>query len=97
MIIKQDKLAQTQTLRSDWGRKSLRVDALVPTGFLKFKLGRTHVGTTDAEVTAMIEERIAAQTDPGWTDALIAQTIEAALWIHHENRAEYTAVMSGRL
>jgi len=27
--------------------------------------------------------------------ATIRQTLAAALWLHHENRAEYTGVMSG--
>lgn len=72
-----------------------RVDKLVPTIVIDRKLGRVHVGTSDSEVTAMIEEALAAVTDPRWTPALRRQTLRYALWRHHRNLAEYAWVMGG--
>lgn len=89
-----------RVLKSEWGRESLTVDEKIPTVALRFILGRVHVMTPDEEVTVMILERIAAAKHRGeqiYTDEQREQTIAAALWLHHENRAEYVGVMSGSL
>ena len=87
----------TQTLESQYGQEPLTVDALVPTAALRYHLGRVHVATPDVEVLADIEPyvRKAAATDDRWTDEIVGQTLEAALWIHHEGMAEYRFVMGG--
>lgn len=84
------------TLKSEWGRESLTVNDEIPTTELLYILGWVHAGTSDEEVTAIIEERI-DRVAAHYTPAQREQTIAAALWLHHENRAEYTAVMSGRI
>jgi hypothetical protein len=65
---------------------------------LGFHLGRTHIGTSDGEVlrdtVRAIRKAAAANPEP-WTREMRRETLRAALWIHHENRAEYTRVMSG--
>lgn len=73
-----------------------KVDPLVPTHALDWKLGQTHVGTPDAEVIRMVEDAIAQQTDPRWTATIKRQTVRYALWRHHLNQSEYRFVMGGR-
>ena len=72
------------------------VNPLVPTYSVDRILGRIHVATPEAEVSAMIEERMAAQTDPAWTPAIREQTVRYALWRHRENFRFYADVMRGR-
>jgi hypothetical protein len=86
-----------RTLKSEWGRESLTVNDEIPTTALRWILGSTHVGTPDEEIVAMVKERIATlkQIETRYTAEQEEQTIAAALWLHHENRAEYAAVMSG--
>jgi hypothetical protein len=86
-------------LESEWGRSPLTVDDLVPTVLLRFRLGRTHVGTPTLDVCRDTWKSVkhAADRDPRWTRELRKQTLAAAIWLHHENRAEYHAVMSGRI
>lgn len=87
-----------QTLTSQWGREPLTVDSLVPTIALRHHLGWTHVGTSDLEVARDIV-RTMRRVDHGetlWTHEIKLQTLRAALWLHHENQAEYARVMSGR-
>jgi hypothetical protein len=69
-----------------------RVDPLVPTHDVDRILGWTHVRTPDADVVAMLNERMASVTDPRWTPAIRRQTIRYALWRHHRNLAEALAV-----
>lgn len=87
----------TQTLKSEWGREPLRVDALVPTVMLRSHLAHVHVGTPDEDVIAETRAEIerVRSTDDRWTDEIVEQTIAAALWIHHEHRAKHRNVMSG--
>jgi hypothetical protein len=87
-----------QTFKSQYGRKGIRVDDVVPTRSIISRLGRTHVGTPTAEIETMIRDQIArAQTanPAGWTPAIVAQTVRFALWRHAENLAEYQFVMGG--
>lgn len=89
--------AQTVTHRSQYGREDITVSALCPTVAIAFQLGRTHVGTTDRSVRAMIRRAIAEArlNDPRWDSApgLDDEAVRFALWRHHENLAEYQAVM----
>lgn len=92
-------MSKQRMLKSDWGRESLTVGPEIPTVALRHILGRVHVMTPDEEVTAMVTERIdrANEKRERYSAEQREQTIAAALWLHHENRAEYVAVMSGRL
>lgn len=89
-----------QTLTSEWGLEPLTVARKIPTVALRYRLGRVHVMTPDDEIVAMIKEAIdhgnAHGAVPIYTPEQREQTIRAALWIHHEQRAEYAGVMSGR-
>ena len=87
-----------QVLTSDWGQEPLTVRREIPTVALRFLLGRVHVMTPDEDVVAMIKERLDLRRNPRshlYTPEQREQTIAAALWLHHENRAEYVGVMSG--
>lgn len=84
-----------QTLTSDWDREPLEVTDEIPTTFLHYLLGRTHVGTSDEAVRSMLERRLNKYKHK-YTTEQREQTIAAGLWYHHENQAEYKAVMSGR-
>lgn len=87
---------KTQTLESIWDREPLVCGSEIPTGALRHKLGWTHVSTPDSDVEHMVRE--ACDRAPvDYTPAQIDETVRAALWLHEENRAEYRAVMSGRL
>ena len=87
----------TQTLTSQYGQEPLTVDALVPTVALRDKLGWTHISTPDSEVEQSTREQIAkiSKTHAGWTAELADQTVQAALWLHQENRLLYRWVMNG--
>ena len=75
-----------------------RLSPKVPTRAIDRKLDRTHVGTSDEAIVAMIEEAIASSPDLGlFTKAIRRQTIAYALWRHRQNRALYVAVATGRL
>ncbi len=91
--------AKRQTFKSQYGRKGISISALCPTYALTSRLGRTHVGTPDEEIVAMVEEQVAkvrgTKRDDGWTPALEREAIRFALWRHHENLAEYAWVMGG--
>ena len=90
---------ETQTLISQWGREPLTIRANIPTAMLQFHLGRTHIGTQDGEVlrdTARAIRKAAIANPEAWPRQVRRDTLRAALWIHHENRAEYVCVMSGR-
>jgi len=89
---------ETQTLTSEWNREPLTIAAMVPTAMLRFHLGRTHIGTSDGEVlrdTARAIRKAATANPEPWTREIRRETLRAALWLHHENRAEYARVMSG--
>lgn len=90
-----------QTLTSEWGRKPLTVASDVPTVALRFRLGRTHVGTCDLEVARDVWQAIRQAnshgTVPLYSRRARRETLAAALWIHHEQRAAYACVMSGAL
>jgi hypothetical protein len=88
-----------QTLTSQWGQQPLEVADCVPTRMLRFKLGRTHVGTSDLEVARMIVAAMGtarADAPDAWTRQVQRETLQAGLWLHRENRREYGGVMSGR-
>ena len=87
---------KTQTLESQWGQPTLVVGAEIPTYILKRRLGRTHVMTPDAEIELLVRQAI-RKAPLEYSDKQRDETIEAALWIHHENRAEYIAVTNGLL
>ena len=87
---------RTQTLESQWGRPSLTVAAEIPTRALRHKLGRVHVGTDEGELLREIAAAMLRSPD-SYSDEQQRQTLEAARWLHAENRAEFAAVMAGRL
>ncbi len=68
-----------------------RVDAKVPKGTIQWLVGRMHVGESDAHVRSEIERR----AGPEWTPRLVKQAGDYAVWVHHQNRAEYNWVMGG--
>jgi len=91
-----------QQLVSQYGQETLELDSAVPTYSLRRHFGSVHVSKTDEQITRMIKTRITKikklvpdEADK-WTDEIVSQTIQAALWFHHENQLEYRAVMSGR-
>ena len=89
----------SQVLESEWGQEPLTVGSQIPTVALRLLLGRVHVMTADEEIERMIGERIDRGNGTGgrlFTPEEREQTIAAGLWLHHENRAEYIGVMSGR-
>jgi hypothetical protein len=60
-------------------------------------LGRTHVGTPDAEVhekiQGAIDQAASGKQGESWTPAIRRQTVRYGLWRHRANRQEYTDVM----
>jgi hypothetical protein len=88
-----------QVLKSQYGRKGIRVDDVVPTHALTSWLGRMHVGTPAGEVETMVRAQVTLNRrksdDQGWTDRLAEETVRFALWRHAENLAEYVWVMNG--
>jgi len=92
MIVQNKK---SQSLRSQYGQPTLRLDKLVPTGSLEWKLGQIHVGTSNREVLEMVDAQLelVRKTEPRWTERLMQQTRMAALWIHREHLLEYQWVM----
>jgi hypothetical protein len=86
-----------QTATSSYGRKGIRVDDLVPTRAIRRRMGSVHITAPDSYVEKLVRTEIAQQTDPRWTAKLADQTVRYALWIHHENGAEYSFVMGGSL
>lgn len=88
-----------QVFRSQYGRPRIQVPAECPTRSIRHRLASTYVGTSDADVEAMIREAVAAQAARGnvFTAKQEADAVRFGLWQHAENRAEYRAVMSGRL
>jgi Arc/MetJ family transcription regulator len=87
-----------QTFRSQYGRKGIRVDDVVPTRSITRTLGRTHVGTPSSAVETMVRDQIASRIDigaTGWEPRIVEQTVRFALWRHAENLAEYTFVTGG--
>lgn len=73
------------------GEFGRRWDARVPRNHIKWLMGRVHVGTSNDEVQADIERRCAAS--PGFTPALIRQSVAYALECHKRNRELYVHVM----
>ena len=62
--------------------------------------GSQHVCTPEAEILSIVAERVkdAQLQNPSepWSDALVAETLTAAAWLHREQYLEYCAVTSGR-
>ena len=76
--------------RYEYGKRWL---VQVPRADVRWLMGRIHVGTPDAEVAADIRGRCEGQ--PGYTPAVIRQTVAFALECHRRNRGEYRRVMRG--
>lgn len=81
-----------QTLESLYDREPLTVADEIPTSALRHLLGSKHVRTPDAVIERWVRGKI-AKSGVDYTPQQIEQTIQAALWIHHENLAEYKWVM----
>ena len=91
-------VAESQSFRSQYGRKGIRVAGPVPTYAIRRHLGNVHVGASFADVERETREQIQQQIDAGadgWTEAIIRDTVRFTLWQHAENRAEYAYVMGG--
>lgn len=71
--------------RYEYGK---RWDSRVPRADISWLMGRVHVGTTDAEITADIHKRCDGK--PGYTDSIIRQSIAYALECHRRNRKLFT-------
>lgn len=87
-----------QTFTSEYGRKGIVVSASCPTRALRRRLSQTHVGTSEADVAAMVHDAIAGQRadgNTGWTEAAESEAVRFALWQHAENLASYAWVMGG--
>jgi hypothetical protein len=69
-----------------------RWDARVPRVDIHWLIGRVHVGTSDDEVAADVRKRCTA---PGYTPAIVRQSVAYALECHRRNRALYSRVMGG--
>ena len=82
---------KTQSLVSEWGQPTLVVSKEIPTHVLRRRLGREHVMTPDAEIELLVRQAIRKSPNQ-YTPTQVQQTVQAALWIHHENRAEYIAI-----
>lgn len=85
----------TQTLESQWGREPLTVSFEIPTVMLRFRLAREHVSTPDDAIVTLVSEAVDRQGT--YTAEQRAETLAAALWIHHEQQAAHRAVATGRL
>jgi hypothetical protein len=86
-----------QSFRSQYGRRGISVSSPCPTYAISRKLGNVHVKESDAYVEDMIRTAPGIDKDPRWTDKMVDEAVRFALWRHHENRAEYRAVMSGSI
>ncbi len=75
--------------RYEYGK---RWDARVPRGDINWLMGRVHVGTDETEIAADIRKRCTA---PGYTPAIVRQSIAYALECHKRNRDLYSRVMRG--
>ena len=88
---------QTQTLESNHGQPPLIVHMWVPTGALRFILGRTHIGTPMREVLREVRRRMNKSGDADfYTRDIRKDTYRAAIWIHRENIGAHRDVMGGR-
>ena len=72
-----------------------RWNAQVPRTGLRFLVDRLHVGVSDQEIADDITRRVAGK--PGFTPAIVRQSIAFAIECHHRNQGLFTRVMSGRL
>jgi hypothetical protein len=61
-----------------------RWDARVPRADIHWLMGRVHVATADDEIAADIRRRCADQ--PGYTAAIVRQSVAYALECHKRNR-----------
>lgn len=64
--------------------KRYKLDARIPTGGIRWLMGRVHVGTPDDEVRADIRERAKVN---GWPAELVPVAEAYALKCHHDNQA----------
>ena len=86
-----------QTKKSQWGNKGIRVSDACPTRAIDWKMGKISVATSDVEISNIVRTGVKASKDGRWTPALTKEAIRYALWVHHENQAEYGAVMGASL
>jgi hypothetical protein len=75
--------------RYEYGK---RWDARVPRADINWLMGRVHVSATEDEIAADITRRCNA---PGYTPALIRQSVKYALECHKRNRDLYNHVVRG--
>lgn len=59
----------------------------IPTGFIRWLMGNTHVGTDPHKVADDIVRRAVAA--PGWTIEDVDCAVGYALEVHHQNYADY--------
>lgn len=92
-----------QDIKSNWGRKGIRVADKTPTRAIRHHLGNVHVGVPTSEVVDEVKAEIARvivkhpdEADQ-WTEKLISDTLRFAAWQHEEDRAEYAVVMGASL
>lgn len=92
-----------QNIKSNFGRKGIRVPDRCPTRAIRHHLGNVNVNTSmrmiELEVRANIARQVAKRGPEAaeWTDSMINHTVRFALWQHEENRAEYAVVMGAAL
>lgn len=92
-----------QDIKSDFGRKGIRVSDKCPTRAIRHHLGNVNVSTSlrdvldevKAEISHQILTNTAERDD--WTEKLISDTLRFTRWQHLENRAEYAVVMGASL
>jgi len=71
--------------------KRYKLDALVPAHEIEWKVMRMHVGTSDDKVKAVFRDT--ADPAKGWTERLIKQAENYALYCHRANQGTYRYVM----
>jgi hypothetical protein len=86
-----------QTATSSYGRKGIRVSDACPTRAIRRRMGSVHVTAPDHYIEEMVRKGVKDSKDARWTPKLINEAVRYALWIHHENGAEYGAVMGASL
>ncbi len=90
-----------QNIKSDFGRKGIRVPDRCPTRAIDHYLGTVHVSTSDhdveMEIRAEIEQAQMGPQGDEWTPEMVRAAIRYALWQHAENRALFDVVMGASL
>lgn len=76
--------------------KRYKLDPMVPTGFIRWRMGQVHVATSDAEIEAEMLARIAKNCSDV-SASVKRQIVNYALACHRENWKQFRAVATGRL